>query len=108
MHLNSLQVTIKDHSGSRYIFNCGEWLQKKSGEDRLQAELTLSEQVLDQASSFRGKSMDYLKLTEKEHLTAIEETVHENLTNVLQGIINSQPDEESLFSQSSSSQTSKS
>ena len=89
------------------MFNCGEWLQKRSGEDKLQAELTLSEQVLDQVSSFRGKSMEYLKLNEKEHLTAIEESVHENLTNVLQGIIDSKSDEDSLFSQSSNLQTGK-
>ena len=85
------------------MFNCGEWLQKKSGQDSLKAELALSEQVLDQVSSFRGKSMEYLRLDEQEHLSAIEETVHENLTNVLQGIINSKPDEGDLFSQSSDS-----
>jgi len=97
------KVTVKDHSGNRYVFNCGEWLQKKSGQDCLKTELALSEQVLDQVSSFRGKSMEYLRLDEQEHLSAIEETVHENLTNVLQGIINSKSDERDLFPQSSDS-----
>ena len=103
VHLYSLKVTVKDHTGSRYVFNCGEWLQKRSGEDSLQAELALSEQVLDQVSAFKGKGMEYLKLNEDQHLSAIEETVHENLTNVLQGIINSNSDEDSLFTQSSNS-----
>ena len=47
--------------------------------------------------------MEYLRLDEQEHLSAIEETVHENLTNVLQGIINSKSDERDLFPQSSDS-----
>ena len=69
----------------------------------LQANLALSEQIIDQVSSYRGKSMEYLKLNEKEHLDAVEETVHENLTSVLQGMIDSQPEEDTHFSMSSDS-----
>ena len=83
------QVTIKDHSGSRYMFNCGEWLLKRGNDDKLVANLSLTEQNIDQLSSFKGKSLEYMKLDEEEHLDAVEESIHENLTSVLEGIINS-------------------
>ncbi len=78
---------MRDRSGSRYIFDHGEWLLRRSGEDKLQARLDLSEQNLDQLSAYKGKNMGYSKLTDEEHLEAVEETVHKNISGVLQGII---------------------
>ena len=82
-------MTIKDHSGSRYIFEHGDWLLKTAGENKLHAQLTLSEQNLDQLSSYTGSSINYSKVTEAEHLGAVEETVHQNLSGLLEGIIQS-------------------
>ena len=92
------QVTIKDHSGSRYVFSCEDWLVKQAGENKLKAHLSLSEQNLDQLPSYRGKKLEYMKLDDKEHLDAVEETVHKNLSNVLEGILQSslEPDADSV------------
>ena len=90
-----VQVTIKDHSGSRYMFNCGEWLLKRGNDDRLMTSLSLTEQNIDQLSSFKGKNVEYMKLDEEEHLDAVEESIHENLTSVLEGIIASDKNAES-------------
>eukprot|EP00794_Sanderia_malayensis_P013984 gene13984-15442_t len=86
------KVTVRDHGGNRYIFDCGQWLLKRSGEENLQVELGLSEQNLDQLSSYKGINLDYARLTEEEHLDAVEEKVHKNLSSVLQGIIQSHDD----------------
>lgn len=59
----------------------------------------MSEQVLDQVSRYKGKSTEYLKLNEREHLSAVEESVHENLTSVLQGMLGSSSEDKLDFSQ---------
>ena len=80
------------------MFSCEDWLVKQAGENKLKAHLSLSEQNLDQLPSYRGKKLEYMKLDDKEHLDAVEETVHKNLSNVLEGILQSslEPDADSV------------